>query len=367
MTRPIPIPVLGLTLALAALAGCQSGRAVRVLVSPPEADLTVTRAEDGRRVPVKTDRDRPGVYTARLDFREDDREPASYTVTALPRGETATNHRSRSVRVDADLYRTLPEGDDARLLAIELPPTRELPPVMVRIRFSGVRVTFPLDASDDSGSEAGAAPIKNEWDDIRAGIRAELAEARRPMPDLEHVLEAMEAVELPDVRYETGNEARLRDRVTRFYTVPLEILMPSLEPATDLVQKIAAVSGRYVDGAGAGVSVPEFTPVDASIEFRTTFVDSLLSITVEGVAPIGARVYLFDHATGERFAVDREAVSTKWAAPFSVAPGRRYIYGISEETVNGAVLNKAFRIDIFTQTTEEIPFSQLERLRRTAQ
>lgn len=356
-----------LTLAALVLgAGCSTGQKLQILASPADADLTVTRAEDGRRVSVRPVRDRPGVFTARLDFKPNAQEPASFTVTALPRGETATSHRSRSVRVDTDLYRTLPEGKDMRLLAIEMPPARTLPPVMMRIRFSGVRVTFPLSRSGDSAGEISGEPIKNEWEDIRAGIRQELAEARGPMPDLQHVLDEMERIDLPDVRFETGNEARLRDRVTRFYTVPLEVLMPSLEPATELVSKIAGISGRYVDGSGAGVSVPEFTPVDASIEFRTTFVDSLLSITVEGVAPIGASVYLFDHETEERFLVERESVATAWAAPFSVAPGRRYIYGISEETVNGAVLNKAFRIDIFTQRTEEIPFSQLERLRRTA-
>lgn len=361
---PIARPAFALSLLLVGLLtglpGCSTGSRLTLYTAPTDAEITVVRQRDQRRIPVRPDRNDPGTFRTSLLFERNGRASETYTVLARPLGTTAQSHRGRSLVIDADLYRSMQEGTAGdRFMLIELPPARSLPPINMRLKFSGVRVTFPL--------SGGSEPLTNEWEQIRAGIKQELELAREPDPELRRVLDAMNGIELPDTRFETGTEVRLQDRVTRFYTVELEVVLPSLEPVTRLVSRIAAVSGQHIDGAGPIRGVPEFTPIDAAVEFRTTFVDSMLSITVEGVAPIGARVHLFAHDTGDPVEVDRTPGSTHWTKPFQVAPRRRYIYGYSEESVNGAALQKAFRIDIYNQATEEIPFSQLERLQRTAQ
>ncbi|MEM1331288.1 MAG: hypothetical protein AAGG07_12075 [Planctomycetota bacterium] len=363
-TRSIPVTRLLAPVLLGGLVGCSTSQTVIVRTDPPDATLAAVETLSGKAVSAR--QVAPGEFRVRVQFGDED--PKRYTLTATPEPGSRT-HREAEVKLDSSRYAGLPtiEGS-TRLLEIDLPPLRSLPPVRMQIGFENVRRTYRRLAD----GTLSIAPVRDEWRDITEGLRAELAEItdEDEAAGLRAVLAEMERVKLDDGSY-TPEQETLGNRVTQLYDITLNVVLKGQEPVADLTERIAALSGRTLDGGprrdGTLTTVPEFTPVRASITYRTTFIDSLLSIRVTGIAPIGAKVWLFGQDDGQRLEVERDGLSSRWSREVRVRPGRRFIYGVSEELVNGAPLNKAFRINIFSQETEEVPFAELDQLREREQ
>lgn len=340
------------------LSGCSTGPKLRVVTDPPGARLTVINEATGKRVRVARNQGVPGSSTFRANFGKTGL--VTFRITAIPPAEAIRSHRETTIFLDRSLFRLQPVGrDGVKEMLLRLDGGQRPPPVNMTVRFKSVRVVFP----DDGNGRAGGPPISNEWNDLVSGIRAEVRQGGA-LAALEQLLRQMEAIRIPDEQYlsDERNDELVDGRLMRFYDIPLTIRLENLSPINDLSEKITRVSGRRLAG---NANVPEFTPVSAEINYQTTFVEGRLTITVSGIAPIGARVFVYGTDFDEPIEVRRDGTRTAWSQTVRVQPRQRYIYGFSFEPVGATNLRKAFRIDIFSQETEEVPVPEFERLRRT--
>ncbi|MEM9066534.1 MAG: hypothetical protein AAGB51_13700 [Planctomycetota bacterium] len=340
------------------LGGCSNAPKLRIVTDPPGARVVVMNEATGRTVRVARNQRIQGSSTFRADFGKTGL--VTYRLTAIPPAEAIRSHRETTIVLDRDLFRLQPIGTDrTKEMLVRLDGGQRPPPVDMTIRFKSVRVIFP---ADQAGRAAGPA-VSNEWDDLVAGIEAEVRTGGS-LRALEQLLAQMKEIGIPDQRYlsdERNDELTSDGQLIRFYDVPLIIRLENLAPINDLAEKIARIGGGTGRG---GVVVPEFMPVSAEINYQTTFVNSRVTITVSGIAPLGARVFLYGTDFDEPVEVQRQGTTTEWSQTVRVRPRQRYIYGFSFERVGATNLRKAFRIDIFSQRTEEIPVASFERLRR---
>jgi hypothetical protein len=137
----------------------------------------------------------------------------------------------------------------------------------------------------------------------------------------------------------------------------------TLATAEHLERLNAAIAGLAQRRYGRGERI-EYRLADAraDLTYATTFVTASLEMVLRGETdPMSiVTVYLHD---GTRVLPPVDARG-KWSIPVTLAPGRRYIYGFSEDRrAPGAPTRKHFRISVHTLVAEPLSPGEFETLR----
>lgn len=335
-----------------ALAGCTTTSAIVVATRPASAVVSVSEVPGN--VPVGLTRELAG---QRFPVRFDTLPGVSYRVRARPIGDDSRMFKELELVVDAQAYARLAPLDTAgkvRRLDLDLARETSSDPLMMTFEFKGVRRKV-----------SGTTVTFDEWDQMRSGMRRSLTARYGSGATPTYVrrfLTALDAAQ-PTLQKQEGDPT-FGGVSTRLYTYTFAVEVEDLADVGALTREIADLGTR---SGGAGESIPEFRAINATISYATSFVDSRLTVMIEGIAPAAARVFIYDHDSATPREVKRTTPGElTWKTEFSVAEGRRYVYGYSEEDVGGRRLRKSFRIDIFAGGRQtEIPTSRFEDLRAT--